>query len=302
MPVLLALLAGCGSPITNAPFLEEAGFQAALPSRARLGPPEQILLAPNAADNPLLLAAKQAAAEYDQLIELPVDVGSALREIPPDERTEVRRAWAPTELVLPSPEALPAPPSEASFVRVWAQAEVIRSVDGDFALTVELSPSAGGAFTQVAFGRENADGTGALVWDFPATLQVLGLPVGDAALVYRADLSSLETEGGEDRLVEVDYGEPPTVARSWTIGGESLLVFTGRLEVSTDGVARPGWALVVHRRGGGWASGAVLDADQERTFEACWDGWGTLTYHDGDAGVRVLGDSSRCVQGALELG
>ena len=79
--------AACGAPVSNAPFVHEALFQNALPSQVRIGSPSSVLLSPRADHNPLLTAAKIAAAEYQSVVDLPIDIGDRLREVPPDGET-----------------------------------------------------------------------------------------------------------------------------------------------------------------------------------------------------------------------
>ena len=71
--------AGCGEPISNQVFLEEARFLGALPGVVRLGAPKEIFEAP-AGNAPVLAAAKIRATAWDDWLGLVAAASVSPRE------------------------------------------------------------------------------------------------------------------------------------------------------------------------------------------------------------------------------
>lgn len=287
--------AGCGPPISNAPFLQESQFQTVLPSARRHGPPVEVWLAPNA-DNPILASAKQAASEYSALLDLPIDIGDVLRATPPDVRTDRSRQWTAAELAAGANGQLT---TDDTLVRGWIRAEVVNPIDGGFELTVALATDAEGPYVEVATGAHDGTSVGSLTWDLAATASALDLsPPDPLATVWltldeRAELDDGRTARSLQAVYAVD---PVAPLRGWLVVGDDTLSFSADLLVTDDEVPRPGWATAVHNDGiGGIAVGAVLDGEDELPFEACWDGQGALTFVSGPAPVIREGSRGSCL-------
>lgn len=292
----LVLLAACGAPISNAPFLEEARFLGALPSRERLGPPANVFLAPSS-DSSVLSAAKQAATEYDALVTLPILIGDRLRGVVPTQRTDIRRAWDPTELLLDPSGSLPV---AASSLTAWIQGSVEIPSSGDLVLELQLARDRDGPWTQVASGTYDGERAGTLSWDLAATATALELQPTIPLAGLEVNFDDLGQDDLGDRQLDASYGHAASIAQLWVIVSDAVLGFSGLLQVTEDGALLPGGATVVHTAYGGWGVGTVLTATGELAFETCWSEVGLTVYEDGDEGVRRSGDRSACVEGALE--
>ncbi len=295
--VLVGLVA-CGSPISNAPFLEEARFLGALPSRERLGPPERVFLAPNS-DNAVLDAAKRSATEYDELVTLPILVGDRLRGVVPTQRTDIRRAWDPTELLLDLSEALPPGAGQGSLA-AWVQGVVEIPASGDLQLEIELALAQEGPWERVATGTYDGSSAGTLSWDLAASASALKLAPSVPLAQLDVTFDDLAQEEQAERQLDVAYGHTASIAQLWVIVSDSVLGFSGLLQVTEDGALLPGGATVVHTPYGGWGLGTVLTASGELAFETCWSEVGLTVYAGGDEGVRRSGSRDACPEGALE--
>ena len=295
-PGWLVVLCGCGAPISNVPFLEEAQFVGILPTSDRLGAPAEIAAATDG--DPVLAEARAAAAAYQGLVDLPTLVGDHLKTLGPSTREEHLRTWEPSRIRVPdAPEELGLPDGELVF---FAQAEVERPArgGGDLLLTIELGPTRGGPWQRVAEGVWDGEGRGELSFDLAAAADALDLLVTDPLGLVTA---SFDDHGllDSERAVELVYTLTSGEAASFVVGGSELLSFGGLLEVTDDAQAWPGYATVVHRGGvGGYASGAVFRGAEEIGFVRCWDALGVTVHARGDAGVVTSGDRAACVEGA----
>ncbi|MEZ4241992.1 MAG: hypothetical protein R3F59_38740 [Myxococcota bacterium] len=298
LPVLMALAAGCGAPISNGVFLEEAKFLGALPTQERFGAPTQVLYAP-AGDAPVLAAAKVRATDWDDWFGVLAAAGDGLREAPPDVATAVKRRWDGVEAahrLLGG--SMGQDPGVVSF---WVQAEVVRPGEGDVSWTMSLADDEDGPWTGVASGthREREDGTGSgdLSFDLNAIAAVLGGHPDDPLGVFYVQYDDADPEFAGARSVEAAQTLVPGAVLTHGVVGETIFVFTGALTVTDDGATRLGYAAVLHDERGGWGEGVVQSDVEEETlaWTSCWTSFGGLVWQGGDPGIATAGtDASAC--------
>lgn len=288
----LVTLAGCGAPISNEPFVDEAVFLGALPSTERLHAPSAVLLAPNG-DADVLRAAKTAAAEWDTWWAIAAATGDELRAVPPDERTEVARRW--NGLNVAARLTANTFGNAGAVIDWWVTAEVVEPAEGDPAWTIAIGTSEDGPFTAVGAGS-GADGSGCVTWDLPGTAEALALDPPAPLGVLDATFTDLDPVLGV-RRADLAY-EVDGVVLPYAVAGEELLAFTGLLAVTDDGASWPGFATATHTATGGRAQGLVLEEGVERTFTSCWDANGLLVWQGGEGGVVDAGAS----EGACPIG
>jgi hypothetical protein len=290
LPLLIG--AGCGDPISNALFLEEAEFLAALPGQERLATPESIFLAPNG-DAALLRAAKEAATEWEGLVAVLAVSGDGLRAQAEDaERTDVVRRWHDVNVAHRFSPANPlgfAPTSTDWFV----DGEILRLGETTFAWSLALSTTAEQESITVASGVHDAAG-GTFTWDGAAAASALGVvppaEVGAFDMVYTLALAETAVPT-LDATQDLEGGP----GRSFTIVGSDLIAFDAvSLALTVDGLAWPGAAVVVHRDGGGRADGFVLQEGIARSFGSCWDDLGATSWVGGDPEILASGAESSC--------
>lgn len=289
LPLLIGL-AGCGAPISNRVFQEEALFVGALPGAARLAPPREVWLAP-AGDAEVLAAAKQAASDWDRLALLIAASGDALREATPAERTEAVRGWEPVNVarrVEGGPFAFP-----AGTLDWWVRGEVERLGDDEVAWRIELAADRRGPFTEVASGDHDTS-RGAFDWDLEATAAALGLepPASPGTLAVDYDDGA---EAEEDRTFGGVWSIDLVAVRAWSGTGEQALGFSAPLALTDDGLSHPAAVTALHGEEGGRAQGELqLDGATALSFSSCWDGEGRTTWLGGDPGVRTTGAARDC--------
>jgi hypothetical protein len=275
----LLLAAGCGAPISNQVFLEEALFRGVLPSEARLEAPRAVELAPRG-DAGVLAAAKEAAAQWQGLVEVAVASGEQLREAEPVERTDVARRWERIDVVTNRVAGGPLgfPDDTARF---WVEAEILQPDDGSLEWTIAVAADEDGPYELVGEGEDDGEGAGSLTWDLALTASALGTappePLGTLELTYEPPAD------GEDREV-LGTHTAGALVEPYVIVGDYLLGFTGELDVT--GAPLPGGATVVHGEEGGRAEGVVF-GEPEIGFRACWDAAGTLVWQAVDGGETV---------------
>lgn len=286
----MILLFGCGSPISNQVFLDEASFVGALPSEARLHAPGNVLLAPDG-DAEVLRVAKGEAARWDAWWRVAAATGEELRATPATERTEVVRRWDPLNVaargVLGEPDVLD----------WWAVAEVVVPAGAAPTWTISIAATEDGPFVEVGSG-ETDSGVGAIDWDLAGTAEALGItldPLGTLA----ASFTDSDPNYGGARSAGADYALDGFEA-PFGLVGEEVFVFTAPLAITTDGEAWLAFATVVHTGDGGRAQGVVLEAGVERSFTSCWDGDGQLLYQAGEGSVIPAGTTdAACAIGAF---
>jgi hypothetical protein len=292
-----SLVAGCGAPISNQVFLEEAKFLGALPTQARFAAPAQILLAP-AGDAPALVAAKQVATDWNDRFGLLASAGEQLRETPADVATAVKRRWESVgvarRIVGTSLGRDP------DVVEYWVQAEILRPKDGDASWTLALADAPDGPWTGVASGTHRTQqevGLGDLTFDLtPMAVIVGGRPEAPLG-VFDATYHDANPEYDGARSVEAAQTLFPGIVLAHGLVGESVFAFTGELALADDGSTRAGYAVVLHDERGGWGEGLLQGATEEEVlaWESCWSVQGGLLWQAGDPGVATAGgDPSAC--------
>lgn len=281
----LLVLAGCGSPISNAPFTEEAEFLAVLPDAETWRAPLDVALAP-VGDDDVLRAAKASAAAWDGFAEGPVTIGAALRAREPDERTDEARRWRDVEVVA---RYTGAALGAAEPRRVWVDAEVVRLVDGTFRATVAAGATDGGPRTEVGLG-ERAGSTTTAAWDLDALFAALGADAAPGPLTV--DLVRDEEAG--TRTLDGAVGDGPA-ASGWSVRDDDELSFEAELAITSDGATWPADVAVAVRGGdGGRAEGVLSTGGGETAFTACWDGAGDTVFLGGADGITPVGDRAAC--------
>ena len=284
--------AGCGDPISNALFLEEAEFLAALPGAERLAPPESIFLAPNG-EAALLRAAKEAATDWDRVMAVLAVSGDGLRAAADvAERSDVVRRWQDVNVAhrfgADDPLGL-----AAASTDWFVDGEILRLGETTFEWSLSLSASGAEDPIAVASGvHEGAGGT--FTWDCDAAAGALGVvPPAEVGLydaVYALAIGDTLVPT-IDATQNLDAGP----GRSFTIAGPDLIAFdAASLALTTDGLEWPTAAVVAHHEDGGRAEGFVLQDGIARAFGSCWDGLGATTWIGGDEKILAVGAESAC--------
>lgn len=286
---------GCGAPISNQVFLEEALFLGALPTEARFGAPASVLLAPNG-DAAVLKSAKQAASDWDDLWGLLIAAGDQLQRATPDESTDVVRRWSGVDVatrLLGDSTGLP-----AGVLTFAVSAEIVRPDDGDVSWELGFAPTIDGPFTTAVSGTHTNDELvgphGVLDWDVTATVTALGAqpsaPLGIVSAEY------IDHDDTIDYLRNVTASRTllPGLVESYALVGDETFGFAGQFLVSSDGADWTGGASVYHGSFGGWGHGVALVDGAPLAFDACWDANGLAVWQGGDAGIAAFGDASRC--------
>jgi hypothetical protein len=291
----LSVLGACADPISNQVFLDEALFLGALPSEARFGAPQQVLVAPNG-DASVLRAAKVSAAGWDGWWALPIAAGDQLRVTVPDERTDVKRRWEAVNVATRLGAASLGFDVD-DVIEFWVQAEILQPDGGDVEWTMAVALSEDGPWTGVGSGLDRG-GAGEVSWDLSATVGALEVEPTEPPGLLTADYTDVDPDFGDQRTVDATLAPFPGIALPFYAASDSFFAFTANLSVTDDGAPWPGGAMVLHTAEGGRAEGVVLqtiDGDEaERTFASCWDGSGTLLWQTGDPGISALGDASAC--------
>jgi len=290
LPLLIALLAACGAPISNAPFTEEGAFLDALLAQDDLAAPEALLaVSADGGTAPLLVQARLALDAYEGLLAFPVAVCGQLAEVGPTQRTAVRRIWSPTALTVPV--ATDADGGQR-LETIWVQAEVLRVDEARFEVRVDARETETVSAFTIATGFVD-DGASVWRWELDRVATVLDLDVGRLATLELAHEPAGGADGG--RRVEARYGTPPTFDASWVLDGDAAFAFSGRFAVTTDGLTWPGYLTVVHTVDGGRGLGEVDVAGETLSFGSCWEGDGTGIWQGGeDPRIATAGDPAAC--------
>ena len=286
----LSVLTGCGDPISNQVFLEEALFLGALPSSPRFEAPHLVLVAPNG-DAEVLRSAKAAAAAWDGWWAIPIAAGEQLRLAIPDERTEVKRRWEAVN-VATRLNASAIGLDVDDVTEFWVQAEILQPDGGDVEWTIALATSADGPWTGVGRGVDRG-GAGELSWDLTATVSALGVEPPGPLGILEADYEDLDPDVGLERSVGATLTPFPGIVLSFSAISDGFFGFTSELAVTDDGERWPGGAAVLHGEGG-WAEGVVFRDGIELTFTSCWDASGGLVWQEGDPGIVTVGLEAGC--------
>ena len=290
LPLLILLLAACGGPITNAPFVEEPQFLDALLSADEVALPVH-LEAVSPADDiaPLLAQTLNSASTLRDFLALPVEICTSLREAGPTGRTSRRRSFEPTPVTVPIATGTT---DGQRLETMWLQADVLRIADGQFEVRVDVAEAETASFQTV--GTAFVDGPVATWrWELDAVVDVLELDVGASLETLQL---SIDPEGGETgRRVEVVYGPSPGFQSFWVLDGDQWFAFNDRFAVTDDDLTWPGQLGVVHGPLGGVAAGEVDVAGERLGYTACWDAQGTGIWQGGtDPRIRSVGDPGGC--------
>ena len=265
---------GCGDPISNQLFYEDALFVAALPGADRLAPP-QVLLTSAVGDSELQqLAVEQSELLGDILNPLAASTDT-LRTTPPDVRSDVFREWEAVPVVLDS------------GARWWVRGDVGRPDDEDGAASWRLDWAADsdGPWTPLAAGQHTSPTTGTFVYyvDDDGTTREIGARYGE------------EPTGESNLEVGVGFG-PGNAELYWKVVGDSTLVWTGLLDVGLA-APRPSAAMVVQGLQGGRGEAFTIGEDPI-VFANCWNVSGSVVFALAPDG-SVDGSESACVVEAL---
>jgi len=165
----LALLAlvGCGDPISNSVFYEEAAYLDALPTSARFAAPAVLLDAEGS--DPLLVAAGAAAQELSDLYVPMTLCGEALTATEPDVRGDTFRTWDLVPVVIVTMDGT---------YDWWVRGTVTATGDGAWTWTMEGARNRVGPWGELSSGRHEASGAGYVSWrlDRVSTLVGIDLP------------------------------------------------------------------------------------------------------------------------------
>jgi hypothetical protein len=232
------LFVACGDPVSNAVFYEDALFLAGFPDDVRFGPPALIAAAPPG-DSVWLAAAQGVSTGLALELGPALILGAALRDTPPDLRTDTYREWAPFPVVGPLGGS------------AWARAEATRPESGTVTWTVEVSPDATGPWIEAGSGRHEPSGAG----------QTLIRMRGDD-LRFDPEVLVLDYDVAESgRFLEIALVDPRVPGADplgyWQINGDDSVAWTGTFDVA--GAARPGVALVLQGFAGGRSEVLVAD-------------------------------------------
>ncbi len=275
---------GCGPPISNQLFYEDALMVAALPSEERVGPPSDVRLA-RVGDSQLLREAVEEAVSVSEITEVMARSGDALRSTDPDTRTDVARGWDAVQV---------AGDIDNERRSWWVTAEVLQPAEGeDLTWSMSLATDPGGPWVEVGVGGHELDGDGAILWSLGPTLEVVGLDPtlapGDLEITYGLD--------GEVRFAEILYVDGADTLGPWGVAGTQVLAWQGTFQLipgaeGEDPQSAYGVAQVFASPDGGWGQGELYPAGEALTFETCWGPEGDRLYEGGE--VDPVGSIDAC--------
>jgi hypothetical protein len=299
----VALLTGCGNPISNALFLEDAEFAAAVPSFEQLriefpvqdsgGTGWSIPLPGHSTD---LRAQSAAVAEHlEQTVAELAVLGSFIRTDEPSLREEDLRSWGPASLENGS--------------RALLLVDVIRSGLGQYDWAFMLGESSAGPWQPFFEGTHYsgatvAEGDGRLEADIGALATALGQErEGRVLLDYdlrQGVLAQLDLrdyrESVAERAVDIRYRYEADGSGSgdFQYGLEAELIEGDELE--RVGV-RTRWKASTAMRADSRMEGGDL-RDEAFTISQCWDEAGALVFQvDSWDLLPPIGSESDCAYG-----
>ncbi|MEN0061857.1 MAG: hypothetical protein AAGA48_06870 [Myxococcota bacterium] len=287
--LLIGGLAGCGAPITNAPFMEEPRFLEALLAREDVVPPAALgAVVPTDATAPLLATTLGSVSAYADFLSFPVEICAQLREVGANRRTAQRRTWTPTALTVPVAEG---PSGGQRLETMWVQADVVQLGEDIFEVRIDVAETEAGPFQTIGTSRSDADGS-AWRWELDGVVDVLDLAI-------EGRLQTLEFSVVQDpevgRRVEARYGTAPTFDGYWFLEGPDQFAFNGRFAVTTDDFTWPGQLGTIHTAEGGFAGGEIDIAGERLAFGSCWSADGTGIWQGGtDPRIASAGDPEAC--------
>jgi hypothetical protein len=270
--LLLIALVGCGDPISNALFYEDADFLAALPERDRLAAP-QILLTSTVGNSAIHATGVEQAQGIVPLLDPLAITGEAFRTTSPSVRTDDFRSWDATPIV------------REDGAQWWARAEINRPAEGPFTWNIDYAPERDGPWTPTAVGQQEAPNTGVFQYTFfdEDVERVFQGRYGEDA----DGISSLELSLGLGPFVGDLY---------WGISGDGSITWTGLLDIGgEEDVASA--AQVAQTLTGGRAEAFSL-ADNTLFLAECWDVTGRVVWSF-DSVLGETGREASCALGPL---
>lgn len=250
--LLLLTLAGCGDPISNALFYEDADFLAALPSRDQLRAP-QVLVTSNVGNSALHASGVEQAENIQLFLDPLALTGDILRTTSPSVRTDDFRAWDPTPIV------------REDGAQWWARAEINRPADGPFTWNIDLAPERDGPWLPSATGQQNAPNTGVFqyMWRDDSVERE-----------FRVRFST-DVEGVS--LLEISLGRRPFAGDLyWGTYGDGSIAWTGLFDLGGEEDV-PGSAQVAQTLTGGRAE-VFARQDDSIVGAECWDVTGSVVW------------------------
>lgn len=270
--LLVLVLTGCGDPLSNALFYEDADFLEALPGREHIYAPQILVTSAVGNSDAHARGIEQAEGIVDLLDPMAL-TGDVLRTTAPTVRTDDFRAWDATPIV------------REDGAQWWARAEINRPADGPFTWNVDYAPERDGPWSPIAIGQQEAPGTGVFQY---ITYTEEGENTWTGRYGEDANgVSSLELSLGVGRFSGSLY---------WAVSGDGSITWTGLMPMGGEqGVA--GVAKVAQTLTGGRADGFSL-SDEEVFFSECWDVTGSVVWSF-DSVEGETGREESCVLGPL---
>lgn len=264
---LIVVLSGCGDPLSNSLFYEDAAFASALPSARRLAAP-RVLLDSASADAALHVRAIEQAELIAAVFDALALSGETVRTTSPDERSDAYRGW----------DALPVVREDG--VQWWVRADVRQAQGSPASWSIDYSETPDGPWGSFAVGQHESATTGVIAFT---------LPDGD---VLREFTARYGTEATGERNVELSLGLGPVAGDLyWKVVGDGILTWVGLFDVGGR-TGLPGIATVKQTLDGGRGDGFTVD-DDPVSFSSCWDASGREVFHD-EPGLS-FGDEAACV-------
>lgn len=257
--MLLGLL-GCGD-VSNAVFLEDAEYVAALPEADRL----RIALpwTPTATSPDLLTLSVDAEQGITTTLDGILAGTEALRALAPNERGLASRAWGPY-------------PDAGTWVTAWVNRGGSSRFDWGFSATRDLDAEPVAYLTGIHYaGVTVPEGDGSFRWDHAAWGEVAGMETFGVV--------SVEYDVREAAVVQVEVAaeEPASSTRfAWRAADPD---FQYRFDTELEGEAvtvdvRLRWTDT-GARADAWLDGLVGSFGDPR-WTQCWDGAGALTFEE----------------------
>lgn len=275
MPLLL--LGGCGD-VSNALFLEDAAYVAALPDPDRLRLDLPWAAAEGAPE--LLTLSLEVESGVSTTLDGVLAGTEALRALAPNERGLASRAWGPY-------------PDAGAWVTAWITRTGTSRYDWEFAATPDVDgepvPYLGG--THYA-GDTVADGDGQFTWEHAAWGEVAGMETFGTVEVHydvRDDAEVYAVVTDADGVESGRYGWTGTLET-----GELQYRFDTDVEGDAVTVAVAlGWTTT-GARADAWIDG-VVGAFEDPRWTQCWDPEGQLAFEEDTAGwVEPSGEVAAC--------
>jgi hypothetical protein len=282
--LVLVLAVGCGNPISNALFIEDAEFLAAVPTFEDLrvdfpaeaepfGAAPAIPLPGHAAD----LRAQTAAVADNLELTLAdlMTLGTFIRSDEPSAREEDLRSWGPSSL--------------ENGTRTLLLVDIVRSGVGQYDWAFMLGESSAGPWEPFYEGTHYSgatvsEGDGSLEADIGALAVALGEErQGTVAVEYdQREGTLLQLDLRDYREAEAD--EPTNAHYRYQADGSGAADFQYGLEAQLAGGearervgVRTRWLASTAMRADSRMAGGDLASD-DLTMSQCWDETGTLVY------------------------